>query len=48
MLVKGYSLPYQHPRYDQQNFGVAGMPPLHDWLDEARNDRLPGIAGARH
>jgi hypothetical protein len=33
LLVKGYSLPYQHPRYPE-NFGVAGSL-MHDWLDEA-------------
>jgi hypothetical protein len=43
LLVKGYSLPYQHPRYPK-NFGVAGSL-MHDWLDEAEKTAFAELQG---
>ncbi len=38
LLVRGYSLPYPHPRYPE-NFGVAGSI-FHDWMDAAEKTAL--------
>ncbi len=42
MLVKGYSLPYPHPKYPE-NFGVAGTI-FHSWMDETE---APALAKAK-
>jgi hypothetical protein len=42
LLVRGYSLPYPHPKYPE-NFGVAGSI-FHSWLDEAEK---PALAQSR-
>ncbi len=51
LLVRGYSLPYPHPRYPE-NFGVAGSI-FHDWMDAAEKtalaeDRARGIEPVLH
>ncbi|WP_221029748.1 hypothetical protein [Actomonas aquatica] len=38
MLVKGYELPYPHPKYPE-NFGVAGTI-FHSWMDETEAPAL--------
>ena len=38
LLVRGYSLPYPHPKYPE-NFGVAGSI-FHTWMDKAEADTL--------
>jgi hypothetical protein len=38
LLVRGYSLPYPHPKYPE-NFGVAGSI-FHDWMDAAEKTAL--------
>ncbi len=42
LLVRGYSLPYPHPKYPE-NFGVAGSI-MHHWLDE---EERPALAACR-
>ena len=51
LLVKGYSLPYPHPRYPE-NTGIAGSI-MHSWMDpseaeELRQSRARGIEPAIH
>ena len=41
LLVRGYSLPYPHPKYPE-NFGVAGTI-THDWLDAAEKTALADL-----
>ncbi|WP_221031565.1 hypothetical protein [Actomonas aquatica] len=46
MLVKGYDLPYPHPKYPE-NFGVAGSV-FHTWMDDAEQPALEAAKAAGH